>query len=152
LNEKFEMSCDDILTKITKNTICIVASLPEKTFGVCDNIESIAEIALKMNVPLHVDAGLGGLLLAHLDDEKKNMKCDFTLKGVTSISVEYHKFGLSPLGLSVLMFKNRRIRKCHYFIYNKWSGGIYPCSGLPGSRTPATVLAAYSILLSVGNN
>lgn len=36
---------------------------------------------------------------------------DFTVQGVTSISVDVHKYGLAPKGTSVVLYRNREIRK-----------------------------------------
>jgi sphinganine-1-phosphate aldolase len=151
LNKHFEMDLDILVSKLNKNTICIAASYPNNINGVCDNITEIAKIALKHGTPFHVDAGLGGLLLPFRDNAELP-KCDFTVKGITSISVDYHKYGLSPQGISVLMYTDRVYRKNHYFIYNQWAGGIYPCSGFPGSRTPAVIVSAFSVLIYLGKN
>lgn len=36
---------------------------------------------------------------------------DFSVKGVTSISVDVHKYGLAPKGTSVVLYRNHDIRK-----------------------------------------
>ncbi|GER47319.1 sphingosine-1-phosphate lyase, partial [Striga asiatica] len=36
---------------------------------------------------------------------------DFSVKGVTSISVDVHKYGLAPKGTSVVLYRNRDLRK-----------------------------------------
>lgn len=36
---------------------------------------------------------------------------DFSVKGVTSISVDVHKYGLGPKGTSVVLYRNHDIRK-----------------------------------------
>ncbi|RRT77003.1 hypothetical protein BHE74_00003903 [Ensete ventricosum] len=36
---------------------------------------------------------------------------DFSVKGVTSISTDVHKYGLGPKGTSVVLYRNREIRK-----------------------------------------
>ena len=149
LNKTYQMDLDTLKMRINKNTVCIGASFPNNIHGVCDNILEIAKIALINSIPFHVDASLGGLLVPFRKDLPA---CDFTMNGITSISIDYHKYGLAPQGISVLMFFDRQYRKNHYFIYNQWAGGIYPCSGFPGSRTPAVVISAFSILLYLGKN
>lgn len=151
VNKSFEMDIEMLKKKINKNTICIGASYPNNINGICDNIQEIAKIASKFEIPFHVDAGLGGLLTAFYKDQALP-KCDFTIKGITSISIDFHRYGVSPLGISVVMYSDRTYRKNHYFIYNQWSGGIYPCPGFPGSRSPATLVAAFSLLMYLGKN
>ena len=53
-----------IFKTINKNTIMIALSAPNFPYGTCDPIEHVAKIAKKYNVPLHVDACLGGFVLA----------------------------------------------------------------------------------------
>lgn len=36
---------------------------------------------------------------------------DFSVQGVTSISVDVHKYGLAPKGTSVVLYRNHEIRK-----------------------------------------
>lgn len=36
---------------------------------------------------------------------------DFSVKGVTSISSDVHKYGLAPKGTSVVLYRNHEIRK-----------------------------------------
>jgi sphinganine-1-phosphate aldolase len=145
------MDLDMLVKKINKNTVCIGASYPNNINGISDNIPEIAKIASKYQIPFHIDAGLGGLLTSFYKNENVP-KCDFSIKGVTSISIDFHRYGLSPQGISVLMYSDRIFRKNHYFIYNQWAGGVYPCSGFPGSRTPATMVSAFSLLLFLGKN
>lgn len=37
--------------------------------------------------------------------------CDFSVKGVTSISADVHKYGLAPKGTSIVLYRNHEIRK-----------------------------------------
>ena len=43
-----------------------MGSAPDFPFGVLDDIESISELALKKNTNCHVDACLGGLVVAFM--------------------------------------------------------------------------------------
>lgn len=36
---------------------------------------------------------------------------DFSVKGVTSISSDVHKYGLAPKGTSIVLYRNHEIRK-----------------------------------------
>src|SRR5215207_379527 len=73
---------------ITPNTILLVASAPCYSHGVIDPIEAIAVIARAHELPLHVDACVGGIQLAMMRKAGYPVPdFDFTLPGVTSISV-----------------------------------------------------------------
>jgi sphinganine-1-phosphate aldolase len=58
-----------------------------------DPVEEIAALAKNKGVPLHVDACLGGFLIAFMKDAGYPLreKFDFSLDGVTSISADTHK-------------------------------------------------------------
>jgi hypothetical protein len=42
---------------------------------------------------------------------------DFTLPGVTSMSVDVHKYGLGPKGTSVVLYRSHEIRRVPFFSY-----------------------------------
>ena len=107
----------------------------------------------KYKIPLHVDACLGGFLIAFYQAANVNFpKFDFRLPGVTSISADTHKYGLCPKGSSVLMYSDREYRKHQYFIYPHFMGGLYPSPGFEGSRSPVAAIAAYAIIIHLGKN
>lgn len=140
---------------INKNTVALVGSFPNFPHGVMDDIEALSEIAVQHKIGLHVDACLGGLLAAFYSHSNANIKIpkfDFLLPGVTSISADLHKYGLAPKGVSLLLYRDKEIRKNQYFIYPRWMGGTYPSPTIAGSRTPALLVCAYGILLKQGRN
>lgn len=64
-----------------------------------DDIEKIAKLARKYKIPMHVDACLGGFLVIFMKRAGYNLpKFDFSVKGVTSISADTHKYGFTPKG------------------------------------------------------
>lgn len=57
-----------------------------------DNIPAIAALGVKYNVPVHVDACLGGFVIAFMKRAGYPLRAfDFTVAGVTSISADPHK-------------------------------------------------------------
>ena len=57
-----------------------------------DNIKAISDLGVKYNIPVHVDACLGGFLICFMPNAGFNVPSfDFRLAGVTSISVDTHK-------------------------------------------------------------
>ena len=51
------------LQAITSNTILLLASAPEYCYGMLDPISEISAMAVKRNLPMHVDACFGGFML-----------------------------------------------------------------------------------------
>ena len=88
---------------IDKNTILIIGSAPNFPHGIIDPIDELAKIAKKNKVGFHIDGCLGGLI--GVFDDKLRSLYSLDRDGVTSISLDHHKFGLAPKGVSTLFFK-----------------------------------------------
>lgn len=74
----------------------LVGSAPNFPYGTMDNIEAIAALGKKYNIPVHVDACLGGFVIIFMRKAGFSLKpFDFSVDGVTSISADPHKVGLS---------------------------------------------------------
>ena len=77
---------------INSNTVMLVGSAPNYPYGTMDNIEAIAKLGKKYNIPVHVDACLGGFLIIFMKRAGYQVRpFDFSLDGVTSISADTHK-------------------------------------------------------------
>ena len=92
------MPLSHIKSLIDENTICVYTSYPNYPYGTSDDIRAIGSYCGKRRVPVHVDMCLGGFICP-LQEEKWKVP-----KGITSISVDPHKYGLSAKGISVLLF------------------------------------------------
>jgi sphinganine-1-phosphate aldolase len=150
VDDTYKMDIKKLKQKITKNTIMIVASAPAFPEGIIDDIETIATIAKSYNIPCHVDACLGGFLLPFAKDINLDIPSyDFTVKGITSISADFHKYGMSEKGHSAIMFLDfDNYGKYSTFIDLNSSIGMYVSLGLEGSR-PARI-DAWATMLKVG--
>jgi len=138
---------------INKNTVLVVASSPGFPHGVMDCIEEIASVTRAAGIPLHVDACLGGFVLpfGRQDLRRLNIpKFDFSVPGVTSISVDTHKFGLAHKGTSVVLYRSPKLRKFQYTRITDWSGGLYISPGFAGSRSGALIATAWASLNHLG--
>ena len=137
-----------VQSAITKDTIVIIASAPSFNYGIIDDIESISDFCFKHHLYLHVDMCLGGFLVPFLD----NVNVDFTNLGVSSISMDTHKYGYGPKGGSVLLYNSPYIFKKHMFIKEDWSGGIYGTSNLTGSRSGAVIATTWATMMACGTH
>ena len=148
-----KMNVREVESAIDKNTILIVASAPAFAHGIVDDIKSLGEIALRHNTSLHVDSCLGGFLTAFSHDVNGiEHDASFRTPGVTSISVDTHKYGYAPKGSSVVLFSNSEIRRHAYFICSNWTGGIYATSSLTGTRPGNIIAGTWAALTSFGMN
>lgn len=61
-----------------------------------DDIRAIGALGVTYNVPVHVDACLGGFLIPFMQRAGYPLPpCDFRVNGITSISADPHKVGVS---------------------------------------------------------
>jgi glutamate/tyrosine decarboxylase-like PLP-dependent enzyme len=77
-------------------------------------------------------------------------KFSIDIDGVTSVSLDHHKFALAPKGVAALFFKTKELRQSMYFIYTDWVGGIYATPSFPGSRSGFASAGAWYALTHVG--
>lgn len=76
---------------------------------------------------------------------------NFTIPGVTSISVDTHKYGYGPKGYSLCLFRTVKLRENTFFVESKWHGGLYTTPTMAGSRPGATVAGTWVALCKTGN-
>ncbi|MCB9285342.1 MAG: aspartate aminotransferase family protein [Lewinellaceae bacterium] len=137
--------------QIGPETLMLVASAPCYPFGVIDPIEGVAELALEEGLPLHVDACLGGFLLPWAERlGYVEEPWDFRVKGVTSISLDVHKFGFAAKGASVLLYRDMEQMKHQFFISTRFPGGMYVSPTLLGTRPGGAVAAAWAAIRHLG--
>ncbi|KAK4555480.1 Dihydrosphingosine phosphate lyase [Recurvomyces mirabilis] len=142
---------------INSNTILLVGSAPNFPHGIIDDIPALSRLATKPsrrhNIPLHVDCCLGSLLMPFLARTGfPAPEFDFRVSGVTSISVDTHKYGFAPKGNSVVLYRSKEMRRWQYYICPDWSGGVYASPGLAGSRPGALIAGCWASLMRMGDD
>jgi glutamate/tyrosine decarboxylase-like PLP-dependent enzyme len=136
---------------ITPNTVLLVGSAPSYPHGVVDPIAELARLAREGGLLLHVDACVGGMLLPFI--RKLGYPApdwDFHVPGVTSISVDLHKYGYAAKGASVILYRDRQLHRRQLFAYTEWPGGIYASAAMTGTRPGGAIAAAWAIMQYLG--
>lgn len=151
LNENFTIDVFKVKKAINKNTIVIIGSAPSFPHGIIDPIPELSELALKNNIGFHTDCCLGGFIIPFARNLGYNIHAvDFSLKGVTSISIDTHKYGYAAKGTSVLLYRDESLRHYQYFTSTDWPGGLYFSPTLSGSRPGGLSAACWAAMLSIG--
>ncbi len=133
-----------------ERTALVVASAPNWPYGTVDPVEEMAEI-VGGEIPLHVDSCLGGFILPFFERLGEDVpKFDFRVEGVTSISLDAHKYGYAPKGSSVILFRDRELKKQTLFVDVSSPGYIFVNQGLLSSRSLGPIAAAYSVIEYLG--
>ncbi len=136
---------------ITDNTIVIVGSTPSFPHGVIDPIEELSEIARDNDIGFHTDACLGGFILPWAGRLGYPVPpFDFSLPGVTSISVDTHKYGYAAKGSSVILYRSLELRRYQFYTTTDWPGGLYLSPTFAGSRPGALSATAWAAMVAIG--
>jgi sphinganine-1-phosphate aldolase len=148
----FKVDLKAMSKSITSNTCMLVGSAPQFPHGIIDPIAAIGKLGLKHDIPVHVDACLGGFLIPFMRhaDHELDEEFDFTVPGVTSISADTHKYGYAPKGTSVLLYNDKKYIHQQYSIQTDWPGGIYASPTLPGSRPGALIATCWAAMMYHG--
>jgi sphinganine-1-phosphate aldolase len=149
--EDLRADVDAMREAIDENTVLIAGSAPCYPFGVIDSIPEIAALAGERGVLCHVDACLGAYLLPFVERLGRPVPpWDFRVQGVTSISADLHKYGYSARGASVVLYRDRELRRHQFFATSDWPGGLYGSPTLAGSRPGGAIAAAWAVLNYLG--
>jgi len=147
----FQADVEAMREAITENTVLLVASAPCYSQGVVDPIREIGAVAQEEGLPFHVDACVGGIHLSFMRKMGYPVRdFDFAVPGVTSISVDMHKYGYAAKGCSAILYRDRSLRRYQ----------IYACAGTTAyalvnptvlsTRSGAPLAAAWAILNYLG--
>ena len=138
---------------LTRNTVAIYASAPSFSFGCVDAIEELGELATAHGCGLHVDNCLGGYLLSFMSKEGRfDTPWDFAVPGVTTMSIDLHKYGYASKGVSVVAFRDPELRRLTYVPTADGCEGLYVTPTLQGSRGGAVMAVAWATLLHMGED
>ncbi|MBK8590119.1 MAG: aspartate aminotransferase family protein [Sandaracinaceae bacterium] len=151
VDDTFRASVEDARRKMTRDVILVVGSAPSYAHGVVDPIPELAALAREHGAFMHVDACVGGWVLPFLRESGVPVPAfDFDVPGVTSLSLDLHKYGFAPKGVSALLMRDRSLRDAHYFACARWSGYSIVNSTTLGSKSVAAMGAALAVMQHLG--
>ncbi|MFD0021992.1 pyridoxal phosphate-dependent decarboxylase family protein [Streptomyces sp. NPDC058382] len=138
---------------ITPRTALVVASAPSYAHGVIDPVAEIAAAAAERGVLCHVDACIGGWILPHLRRAGREIPpFDLSVPGVTSLSVDLHKYGYADKGASVVLYRDAELRRHQYFAHAGWPGYPVVNPTVQGTKSGGLLAQAWAVLRYVGED
>ncbi|MCB2174339.1 MAG: aminotransferase class V-fold PLP-dependent enzyme [Actinomycetales bacterium] len=140
---------DAMAAAIDDTTVLVVASAPSYAHGVVDPVPQIAAAAAARGVRCHVDACVGGWVLPYLDDAPP---WTFAVEGVTSISVDLHKYAYTPKGVSLLLHRTSALRRPQYFASANWPGYTMLNSTVQSTKSGGPLAAAWAVVHHIGDD
>lgn len=137
---------------ITQNTILLVGSAISYAHGVVDSIRELGELALEGGLLLHVDGCMGGFLLPYLRRLGSPIPdFDWRVPGVTSISMDLHKYAFAAKGASVVMYRDRELRRHQIYACAGWSGYTVVNPTVQSTKSAGPLAAAWAVLNHLGD-
>ena len=136
-----------------ENTICVVPIAGVTWTGLNDDIEALDKELDSFNkktgyeVAIHVDAASGGFIMPFL---KPDVKWDFRLKWVYSISTSGHKYGLVYPGLGWVVWRDKNCLPEEMAFSVNYLGANITQVGLNFSRPAAQILGQYYNFIRYG--
>lgn len=149
LTRSFTIDVSQIKKKISSNTAAVVGIAGSTDLGTIDSIPEMAELCEEKNVFFHVDAAFGGFVIPFLRKLGYDRPSfDFSLEGVSSVSIDAHKMGYAAIPLGLTVFRDKQwldeISVRSQCISSKRQAGIL------GTRSGGPVAAAYAVSRYLG--
>ena len=151
VTDQFVADIASVRSLVDENTVALVGSAGSYPHGLIDPVSELSALAIERGINLHVDGCLGGFILGWGEALGYPVPTfDFRHAGVTSLSVDTHKYGFGLKGSSVLLYRTAELRRLQYFIVPDWPGGLYTSPGMSGSRSGGIIAAAWAAMVSLG--
>lgn len=149
----FRADPDAVRAAIGPRTALVVASASSYAHGVVDPVREIAAAAAERGVPCHVDGCIGGFMLQYfrrLGDPVPDF--DLSVPGVTSISMDFHKYAFCPKGASVVLYRSKELRRHQIFSSAHWTGYAMVNATVQSSKTAGPIAAAWAVMNHLGED
>lgn len=145
LDKSLKVDLSSVEALVDDSTVALVGIAGTTEFGQVDPIVGLAEIAQSRGIHLHVDAAFGGFVLPFL---KEDRAWDFRVPGVSSITIDPHKMGMSTIPSGGLLFRGQKClstleTETHYLTRARQAS-------LTGTRSGAAAAATYAVMINLG--
>lgn len=138
---------DLVKLAVTNKTMAIVGIAGTTGLGLCDNITELSDIAVSKNIYLHVDAAFGGFVFPFMENSNT---FDFSLPGVMSVTMDPHKMGRAVIQSGCIIYRNKMIADSVQIPVTYLSGGKAINNSILGTRSGASIAAAWMIYNYLG--
>jgi tyrosine decarboxylase/aspartate 1-decarboxylase len=147
LDEILRVDPSSVENLVDDQTVAVVGIAGTTEFGQVDPIDQLGKIASDRGIHLHVDAAFGGFVLPFLG---RNYRWDFQVAGVSSITIDPHKMGMSTIPAGGLLFRTWKDMSTleadtHYLTVARQAS-------LTGTRTGAAAAATYAVMMHLGRS
>jgi glutamate decarboxylase len=151
--DRLIMTPEEAIKRCDENTIGVVPTLGvtftcqyEPVKAVSDALDQLQK-EKGLDIPIHVDGASGGFLAPFVEPE---LEWDFRLPRVKSINTSGHKFGLAPLGVGWVVWRDKEDLPDDLIFWVNYLGGNMPTFALNFSRPGGQIVAQYYNFLRLG--
>lgn len=147
------MTPEEVLKRCDENTIGVVPTLGVTFTGEYEPVAGVSraldqyEKETGFDIPIHVDGASGGFLAPFC---APGLEWDFRLPRVKSINASGHKFGLSPLGVGWVIWREEKDLPEELVFWVNYLGGNMRDIALNFSRPGGQVACQYYNFLRLG--
>jgi glutamate/tyrosine decarboxylase-like PLP-dependent enzyme len=150
--ETWKVRPEDMASAINDNTILLVGSACQYAHGVIDPIGALGELALERDLLLHVDGCIGGFVLPYFRRLGADIPdFDLSVPGVTSISMDFHKYGYAAKGASVVLYRSKELRRHQIFTAATWTGYSVINPTMLSTKSGGPLAACWAVLNYLGD-
>jgi sphinganine-1-phosphate aldolase len=150
--ETFKADVAAMRDAITPNTILLVGSAVSYAHGVVDPIGALGQLALERDLLLHVDGCMGGFLLPYFRRLGAPVpRFEFDVPGVTSISMDFHKYAFAAKGASVILHRSKELRRYQMYACSNWTGYTVINPTVQSTKSAGPLAAAWAALHFIGD-
>jgi len=147
------MTSEEVIKRCDENTIGVVPTLGVTFTCEYEPVKAVAEALDKLeqetgiDIPMHIDGASGGFIAPFVEPE---LEWDFRLERVKSINTSGHKFGLSPLGVGWVVWRDKENLPEDLIFWVNYLGDNIPTFALNFSRPGGQIVAQYYNFLRLG--
>lgn len=150
---RYGMDAETMLAQVDENTIGVVPTLGVTYTGIYEDVAGMAAALddllerTGLDVDIHVDGASGGFTAPFCAPD---LVWDFRVPRVKSISASGHKFGLAPLGVGWVVFRDTAELPEELVFHVTYLGGDMPTFQINFSRPAGQIITQYFGFLRLG--
>jgi glutamate decarboxylase len=151
--DRLIMTAEEAVKRVDENTIGVVPTLGVTFTCQYEPVEAVSaaldqlQADTGVDVPMHVDGASGAFIAPFVSPE---LVWDFRLPRVKSINTSGHKFGLAPLGVGWVVWRDAEDLPDDLIFNVNYLGGNMPTFALNFSRPGGQVVVQYYNFLRLG--
>ena len=140
------------IEELGDRVVLVVASAPSYAHGVVDPVPSSPRSPRRAaSAATWTPASAAGCCRTPPGSGRDVPPWTFAVEGVTSISVDLHKYGYAPKGTSLLLHRTPELRRPQFFSSADWPGYTMLNSTMQSTKSGGPLAGAWAVVESLGD-